>query len=92
MKPALRHRIVCSDESEDGLTQQRFASYNAAYDELERYYNDFCCSDDDRIEYTIICETSESPSVLTTEEVFTSTHQALSQKSSLKSQTTETHP
>ena len=92
MKPASRHRIVRSDESEDGLTKQHFDSYNAAYDELERYYVDFCCSDYDRIEYTIVCETSESPSVFTTEEVFTSTHQASSQYSSLKSQTTETHP
>ena len=92
MKPASRHRIVRSDESEDGLTQQRFDSYNAAYEELERYYCDFCCSDDDRVEYTIICENSESPSVLTTEEAFTSAHQASSQDSSLKSQTTETHP
>ena len=50
-----------SDQSEDGLTRQRFDSYDAAYDELERYYGDFCCSDDDRVEYTIVCEASESP-------------------------------
>ena len=50
-----------SDQSEDQLTRLRFDSYNAAYDELERYYGDFCCSDDDRVEYTIVCETSESP-------------------------------
>ena len=61
MQPASRHRIVRSDQSEDGLTRQRFDSYDAAYDELERYYGDFCCSDDDRVEYTIVYEASESP-------------------------------
>ena len=52
-----------SDQSEDGLTRQRFDSYDAAYDELERYYGDFCCSDDDRVEYSIVCEPSDSPEV-----------------------------
>ena len=61
MQPASRHRIVRSDQSEDELTRQRFDSYDAAYDELERYYGDFCCSDDDRVEYMIVCEASESP-------------------------------
>ena len=61
MKPASRHRIVRSDSTEDRLTRQRFDSYDAAYDELEKYYGDFCCSDDDRVDYTIICEGSESP-------------------------------
>ena len=56
MQPASRHRIVRSDQSEDQLTRLRFDSYNAAYDELERYYGDFCCSDDDRVEYTIVSE------------------------------------
>ena len=54
MLPASGHRIVRSDGTEDHLTRLRFASYDAAYDELERYYADFCCSDDDRIDYTII--------------------------------------
>ena len=63
MQPASRHRIVRSDQSEDGLTQKRFDSYNAAYDELERYYGDFCCSDDDRVEYTIVSEPSDSAEV-----------------------------
>ena len=61
MNPASCHRIVRSDSTEDRLTRQRFDSYDAAYDELERYYSDFCCSDDDRVDYTIICEGSESP-------------------------------
>ena len=52
-----------SDQSEDQLTRQRFDSYNAAYDELERYYGDFCCSDDDRVEYTIVSEPSDSAEV-----------------------------
>ena len=59
--PASRHRILRSDKAEDNLTRQRFDSYDAAYDELERYYGDFCCSDDDRVEYTIVCEPLNSP-------------------------------
>ena len=47
------HRIVRSDGGSDQLTRQQFNSYNAAYVALERYYGDFCCSDDDRIDYTI---------------------------------------
>ena len=58
-----RNRIVRSDQSEDQLTRLRFDSYNAAYDELERYYGDFCCSDDDRVEYTIVSEPSDSAEV-----------------------------
>ena len=61
MQHASRHRIVRSDKAEDHLTRQRFDSYDSAYDELERYYGDFCCSDDDRVEYTIVCEPSDSP-------------------------------
>ena len=47
------HRIIRSDGVSDELTRQQFNSYDAAYDALEKYYGDFCCSDDDRIEYTI---------------------------------------
>ncbi len=47
------HRIVRSDGGSDQLTRQQFNSYDAAYDALETYYGDFCCSDDDRIDYTI---------------------------------------
>ena len=61
MQPASCHRIVRNDNEQDRLTRQRFDSYDAAYDELDLYYRDFCCSDDDRIEYTIIRETSDSP-------------------------------
>jgi len=61
MQPASCHRIVRSDRNEDHLTLLRFDSYDAAYDELERYYRDFCCSDDDRIDYTIIQDRSDSP-------------------------------
>ena len=63
MQPASRHRIVRSDQSEDGLTRQRFDSYDAAYDELESYYSNFCCSDDDRVEYSIVSEPSDTPEV-----------------------------
>ena len=47
------HRIIRSDGGSDQLTRLEFSSYDAAYDALEKYYGDFCCSDDDRIEYTI---------------------------------------
>lgn len=40
------------DGVEDAITRLRFASYDEAYDELERFYGDLCCSDD-RIEYAI---------------------------------------
>ena len=63
MQPASRHRIVRSDQSDDQLTRLRFDSYNAAYAELERYYGDFCCSDDDRVEYTIVADPSDSAQV-----------------------------
>lgn len=46
------HRIVRDDGVEDAITRLRFASYDEAYDELERFYGDLCCSDD-RIEYAI---------------------------------------
>ena len=52
------HRIIRSDGREDSLTRAIFKSYDTAYDALDRYYRDFCCSDDDRIEYTIVTETS----------------------------------
>ena len=48
----LSHRIVRDDGVEDSITRLRFASYDEAYDELERFYGDLCCSDD-RIEYAI---------------------------------------
>ena len=49
------HRIQRDDGQEDARTQMEFSSYDSAYDELERYYRDFCCSDDERIDYTIVC-------------------------------------
>ena len=52
------HRIIRSDGREDSLTRTIFESYDTAYDALDRYYRDFCCSDDDRIEYTVVTETS----------------------------------
>ena len=48
------HRIIRRDGQEDGLTRQSFSSYDMAYEQLERYYGDLCCSDDDRIEYVIV--------------------------------------
>ena len=48
------HRIVRSDGQQDQLTKQVFSSYDAAYDELDRYYGELCCSDDDRVDYAIV--------------------------------------
>ena len=42
------------DGQSDRMTRQMFDHYDAAYDDLERYYRDFCCSDDERVEYQII--------------------------------------
>ena len=48
----LSHRTVRDDGVEDAITRLRFASYDEAYDELERFYGGLCCSDD-RTEYLI---------------------------------------
>ncbi len=45
--------IVRDDGLGDDLAGRRFASYDDAYDVLERYYGDLCCSDE-RIFYRII--------------------------------------
>ena len=45
--------LIRADGVEDQLTRRRFNSYDEAYDVLESYYGDFCCSDDERIDYNI---------------------------------------
>ena len=52
-RPNNSYVLVRSDGRSDYLTALTFESYDAAYDELERYYKDFCCSDDEIIEYMI---------------------------------------
>ena len=47
------YRIVRDDLQEDAITKLRFSCYDKAYDELERFYGDLCCSDE-RIEYSIV--------------------------------------
>ena len=47
------YRIVRDDLQEDSITKFRFANYDDAYDELERFYGDLCCSDE-RVEYSIV--------------------------------------
>ena len=42
------------DGESDAFTRQNFVSYDGAYKELERYYRDFCCSDYERVGYSII--------------------------------------
>ena len=46
-------RILRDDGVEDALTSRVFSSYDEAYDVLERFYADLCCSDE-RIEYSIV--------------------------------------
>jgi hypothetical protein len=41
-----RYRIVRDDGLRDAIAGQSFASYDAAYAVLERYYGDLCCSDE----------------------------------------------
>ena len=47
------YRIVRDDLQEDEITRLQFNCYDSAYDELERFYGDLCCSDE-RIEYSIV--------------------------------------
>jgi hypothetical protein len=54
-----RVQIVRDDGGRDALAGRCFSSYEAAYDELERYYADLCCSDD-REYYRIVPLTSSS--------------------------------
>jgi hypothetical protein len=56
------HRIIRSDGQKDSLTRQSFSSYDMAYEQLERYYGDLCCSDDDRVDYVIV-EMNPPPAV-----------------------------
>ena len=56
------HRIIRRDGQEDGLTRQSYSSYDMAYEQLERYYGDLCCSDDDQIDYVIV-EMNPPPAV-----------------------------
>ena len=46
-------RVIRDDGVEDDLTRRCFSTYDEAYDELERFYADLCCSDD-RVEYSIM--------------------------------------
>ena len=46
-------RVIRDDGVEDDLTRRCFSTYDEAYDELECFYADLCCSDD-RVEYSIM--------------------------------------
>ena len=46
-------RIVRDDGQQDAITHRHFSHYDEAYDVLERFYADLCCSDE-RIEYSIV--------------------------------------
>ena len=53
-----RYRIVRDDGQPDTIAGQSFATYDAAYAVLERYYGDLCCSDE-REYYRIVAEATE---------------------------------
>jgi len=48
-----RYTLVRDDGGDDAFTRQCFACYDEAYDVLERYYGDLCCSDE-RVYYRIV--------------------------------------
>jgi len=48
--------IVRDDGCCDAIAGQQFSSYDEAYDVLERYYGDLCCSDG-RLYYRIVALT-----------------------------------
>ena len=45
-RPMTRYVIVRNDGLSDAIAGQLFNSYDEAYIVLERYYADFCCSDE----------------------------------------------
>ena len=53
--PMTRYVILREDGISDAITGQVFASYDEAHIVLERYYADFCCSDE-RESYRIEAE------------------------------------
>ena len=57
------YKIVRIDGGNDKLTDQVFNQYKEAYDLLEEFYGDFCCSDADfgDITYYDIVENNENP-------------------------------
>jgi hypothetical protein len=59
----MRYLIVRDDGCRDGIAGQQFSSYDEAYDVLERYYGDLCCSDE-REYYRVItlAELADQPS------------------------------
>ena len=54
------YRICRDDGFSDGIAGQVFDSYDAAYEVLERYYADICCSDD-REYYRIVDDGEQLP-------------------------------
>lgn len=54
------YRIVRDDGISDSIAGRSFTSYNDAYDVLERYYGDLCCSDE-REYYRIVAADRQPP-------------------------------
>ena len=56
-KLEVKFRIIREDHLEDDVTNQEFETYDEAYDLLESFYSEVCCSDadyEDRPYYQII--------------------------------------
>ena len=43
----MAYKLIRIDGKDDELTAQRFDKYSDAYDLLEEFYGDICCSDAD---------------------------------------------
>ena len=59
-RPVTRYVILRDDGLIDAIAGQVFNSYDEAYIVLERYYADFCCSDE-RESYRIEAEAAAPP-------------------------------
>ena len=59
----MHYVIVRDDGCCDGIAGQQFRGYDEAYDVLERYYGDLCCSDE-REYYRVVAlaDSGEEPS------------------------------
>lgn len=55
--------IVRDDGCRDGIAGQQFSSYDEAYDVLERYYGDLCCSDErEYYRVVVLADAADQPS------------------------------
>ncbi len=59
----IRYVIVRDDGGCDRIAGQQFSSYDEAYDVLERYYGDLCCSDErEYYRVVVLADAADQPS------------------------------